>query len=289
MGAQIAQVLAISGFEVRAYDISEEFLTKGLDLIRNGKYGLETSIKKGRISGEAASRALTRISTTTSLENALDHAQFVLEAAVEELKIKQDIFKRASNFADPTAVLATNTSTLSIAKIGEILRPKDRTRLAGMHFFNPPRIMKLVEIVRTRRTSDGVISRIRSVASTLGKTSVIVTDYPGFVANRIGISVFAEASELLEKKVANVRDIDLSMRLGYGYPMGPFELGDLVGLNARLRNMEALYAQTKDRRFRPPIILKRLVSQGYLGDPKTKSGSKGGYYEYFGLQRPSED
>ncbi len=123
----------------------------------------------------------------------------------------------------------------------------------------------------------------------LGKTPVIVQDYPGFVTSRIGLSVFAEASDLLARGIANIRDIDLSMRLGYGYPMGPFELGDLVGLDARLRNMKTLYAQTKDKRFRPPKILRRLVSEGYLGDPKTKPGSRGGYYEYFGLKRPSEE
>ena len=122
----------------------------------------------------------------------------------------------------------------------------------------------------------------------LGKIPIIVLDYPGFVANRIGISVFSEASALLEKGIANVRDIDLSMRLGYGYPFGPFELGDLVGLDARLQNMIALYRETGDEKFRPPKILRRLVAEGYLGDPKLKPESRGGYYEYFGLKRPSE-
>ncbi len=289
MGAQISQVLALSGFEVIAYDINDDLLSKGIELIKSGRYGLENSVAKSRISREIADSALSKIATTTSLDNALDHAHFVLEAVVESLKTKQQIFKMAAEVADPSAVLASNTSTLSIAKIGESLRPKDRTRLAGMHFFNPPQLMKLVEIVKTSKTSNATISRIESVSRYMGKTSITVRDYPGFVANRIGISVFVEASELLEKKIANVREIDLSMRLGYGYPVGPFELGDLVGLDARLRNLKALYAETADKRFRPPRILKLLVMQGYLGDPKTKPGSKGGYYEYFGLKRPSED
>ncbi len=288
MGAQISQVLSFSGFKVTAYDVSENLLSKGIDLIKGGRYGLEVSASKSRISPEEAVSVLSRISTTTSMENALDHAQFVLEAAVEDLKVKQKIFREASVRANPDAVLATNTSTLSISRIGEGLKPKVRPRLAGMHFFNPPQVMKLVEIVKTKKTSNETVSRIRAVASELGKTSVLVLDYPGFVANRIGISVFAEASDLLERGIANIRDIDLGMRLGYGYPLGPFELGDLVGLDARLRNMKALYAQTKEERFRPPKILRRLVSQGYLGDPKTKPGSKGGYYDYFGLKRPSE-
>lgn len=288
MGAQISQLVAASGIRVSAFDLSEDLLSRGLDLIKNGKYGLESSVSKSRITRGAADEILSRISTTTSLENALDHAQFVLEAAVENLPVKMKIFRNATRLAEPSAVLATNTSTLSISQIGAALEPKGRSRLAGMHFFNPPQLMKLVEVVKTKQTSEDTISSINALASRLGKTPVVVKDYPGFVANRIGISVFAEASKLLEKGVAGVRDIDVTMRLGYGYPMGPFELGDLVGLDARLRNMKALYDQTKDPRFRPPKLLRKLVRQGYLGDPKSKPGSLGGYYEYFNLQRPSE-
>jgi len=288
MGSQISQVLSLAGYDVTAYDIDDDRLRKGIDLIESGKYGFQNSVKSGRISRDDAASALSRIMTTSSLEKALDHAQFVLEAAVEDLKTKQEIFKEAARGADDDAVLATNTSTISIGRIGQGLRPKDRERLAGMHFFNPPQVMELVEIVKTKKTLPAVISKIEKVSETLGKISVIVLDYPGFVANRIGISVFSEASALLEKGIASVRDIDLSMRLGYGYPLGPFELGDLVGLDARLRNMNALYKETRDEKFRPPRILRRLVAEGYLGDPKVKPQSRGGYYEYFGMKRPSE-
>jgi 3-hydroxybutyryl-CoA dehydrogenase len=288
MGAQITQVLSLSGYEILAFDVNESLLAKGMELIKSGKYGLDASVKKGRITQEEAHNSLSRISTAASMESCLDHAHFVLEVVVEELRTKEKIFKKASILADKDAVLATNTSTLSVSRIGEKLRGKDRERLAGMHFFNPPQIMKLVEVVKTRKTSNQIVSRIQAVVRGLDKIPIVVQDYPGFVANRIGLSVFAEASDLLERRIANIRDIDLSMRLGYGYPMGPFELGDLVGLDARLRNMKTLYSQTKDKRFRPPKILKRLVSEGYLGDPKTKIGSKGGYYEYFGLKRSSE-
>jgi 3-hydroxybutyryl-CoA dehydrogenase len=289
MGAQISQVLALAGFEVLAYDLTDELLEKGLRLIKEGKYGLKLSIDKGRVSPDAADQALSRISTTRSLERALDHAQFVLEAAVEDLKTKRGIFKKASSLAEPRAVLATNTSTLSVSRISERLQLKDRRKVAGMHFFNPPQVMKVVEVVKTPWTNEKTLSTVQAVTDALGKTAVLVLDYPGFVANRIGLSVFAEASQLLERKIANVRDIDLSMRLGYGYPLGPFELGDLVGLDSRLRNMKALYVQTKDRRFFPPRILRKLVSEGYLGDPKTKPGSKGGYYEFYGLKRPQQE
>lgn len=289
MGAQIAQLLAQSGFSVSAYDVSEAQLHSGLDLVRKGKYGLENSVAKRRMTEEEADNALSRITLLNSLEDTCKGSDFVLEAVVEDLDTKREIFSKVAVYANQDAILASNTSTLTISRISESFSPKVRARIAGMHFFNPPQVMKLVEVVRTRETNREVVSKIEALCTSLHKTPVEVLDSPGFVANRIGISVFAEASSLLEKGIASVRDIDLAMRLGYGYPMGPFELGDLVGLDSRLRNMEAMYSDTQDERFRPPKILEKLVSEGYLGDPKTKRGSKGGYYEYFGLKRPGED
>jgi 3-hydroxybutyryl-CoA dehydrogenase len=289
MGAQIAQVFAQSGYSVRAFDVSDSQLRSGLELIRKGKYGLDNSVLKGRISQAEADRIASNITATSSLEEACKDSEFVLEAAFESLDAKREIFRRAHLVVKKDAVIASNTSTLSIAKISEPFSQEIRARIVGMHFFNPPQVMKLVEIVRTRETLSEIISKVQKVASSLGKTAILVFDTPGFVANRIGISVFAEASSLLENGISTVRDIDLAMRLGYGYPMGPFELGDLVGLDSRLRNMEALYSETKDLRFKPPKLLEKLVSEGYLGDPRTKKGSKGGYYEYFGFERPEKD
>lgn len=287
MGAQIAQVFAQAGYSVSCYDLSKEQVSYGLDLVKNGRYGLKRAVENGRLSKEQADQALARITTHNSIEEAASRAEIVLEAAVEELETKRKIMQKASFVTG--GVLASNTSTLSISRIGESLDVKIRKRMAGMHFFNPPQVMKLVEIVRTEETSPDVLEKLEEATRRVGKIGIQVLDIPGFVANRIGMSVFVEASFLLEKRIASVRDIDLAMRLGYGYPMGPFELGDLVGLDTRLDNMEALYAETGDDRFRPPEILKKLVSSGYVGDPKTKKGSKGGYYEYFGLKRPSED
>ncbi|MHB8567402.1 MAG: 3-hydroxyacyl-CoA dehydrogenase family protein [Nitrososphaerales archaeon] len=286
MGAQISQVLAQHGYYVLAYDISRERLENGLLLVRAGRYGLENSISRGKIDSLEAKKILECIETTTSLDYALAGADFVIEAAVEDLSVKQGIFKRATVQASQSAVLATNTSTLSITMISSGLPIDASGRVVGMHFFNPPQVMKLVEVVKSNETSDETVKRVIALAIDLGKVPVTVLDYPGFVANRIGLSVFAEASELLAKGIASVRDIDLAMRLGYGYPLGPFELGDLVGLDSRLLNMEALCKETQNERFRPPAILKKLVSEGFLGDPKIKKGSKGGYYEYFGLKRP---
>jgi 3-hydroxybutyryl-CoA dehydrogenase len=289
MGAQIAQVFAQAGYSVRAYDVSEAQLKSGLELIRNGKYGLESSVSKGRITQAEAGKVMSRIVPVSSLEGACKGSDFILEAIIEDLQTKREIFQKASEVASKEAILASNTSTLSISKISDPFPLQIRSRMVGMHFFNPPQVMKLVEIVRTKETQSKVISIVQTIVASLQKTAILVFDIPGFVANRIGISVFAEASSLLERGIASVRDIDLAMRLGYGYPMGPFELGDLVGLDSRLRNMEALYFETNDERFKPPKILEKLVSEGYLGDPKTKKGSKGGYYEYFGLRRLSKN
>jgi 3-hydroxybutyryl-CoA dehydrogenase len=289
MGAQIAQVFAQNGYSVKAFDVSDAQLSTGLELIRKGKYGFDNSVLKGRITQAEASAATSRITTVSTLEEACKGSEFVLEAAFENLDAKKEIFRKASAVASEDAILASNTSTLSISKISESFSPETRARMIGMHFFNPPQVMRLVEIVRIKETRDDVISKVQTISSSLGKTAVLVFDIPGFIANRIGISVFAEASSLLEKGIASVRDIDLAMRLGYGYPMGPFELGDLVGLDSRLRNMKSMYLETNDERFKPPKILEKLVKEGYIGDPKTKKGSKGGYYEYYGVKRPSED
>lgn len=289
MGAQIAQVFATAGIDVYAYDVSDQQLKSGLDLIKHGRYGLANSVAKGRLTKEKSDETLARIHTFNSIEDALQESDLVLEAAIEDAKIKRNIFEAARIYSKPSSILASNTSTLSISKLSEPFDPPVRKRIVGMHFFNPPQVMKLVEVVKTKETEETIVSTVSAVAKKIGKTPISVLDVPGFVANRIGISVFAEASSLLEKGIANVRDIDLAMRLGYGYPVGPFELGDLVGLDSRLRNMESMYAETNDERFKPPEILKKLVAEGYLGDPKTKKGSKGGYYEYFGQKKPSGD
>jgi 3-hydroxybutyryl-CoA dehydrogenase len=287
MGSQIAQAFSQAGLSVRAFDVNGEQLSAGMTLIKTGKYGLESLVSKNRLSREVADRALSRIAPAGTIEETTADADLIIEAAIEDLGAKRAVFRNViqkSNFSED-ATLATNTSTLSISSICEPFPPDIRRRFLGMHFFNPPQVMKLIEIVRMKETDERAISRLQVLSRSLGKTPIVVLDVPGFVANRIGISVFAEASSLLERGVSSVKDIDTAMRLGYGYPMGPFELADLVGLESRLRNMQALYQSTGDERFKPPSILEVLVKEGYLGDPKTKKGSRGGYYEYYGLER----
>jgi 3-hydroxybutyryl-CoA dehydrogenase len=181
------------------------------------------------------------------------------------------------------ALLASNTSTLGISKIASGV--KNKGRVVGMHFFNPAQVTKLVEIVKGAQTSADSVERASMIVQMIGKTPIKARDEPGFVANRLSLTLYAEASRLHEEGVATIQDIDLAMKLGYNHPMGPFEVADLVGLDTRLRNMEALYYQTGDEKWIPPKILREMVNQGYLGDPSHRRGSKGGYYEYMQSNR----
>ena len=153
-----------------------------------------------------------------------------------------------------------------------------------MHFFNPAQVTKLVEIIRGNETSDDTLNTALGIVRQIGKTPVIAMDEPGFVANRLGLTLYMEASRMLEDQVANVKDIDNSMKLAYGHPMGPFETADLVGLDTRLRNLESLYQTTGDIKWLPPKALREMVNHGYIGDRAKKKGSKGGYYEYFNVE-----
>ncbi|MDA4129655.1 MAG: 3-hydroxyacyl-CoA dehydrogenase family protein [Thaumarchaeota archaeon] len=288
MGSQIAQIFAQTGLSVRAFDVNSDQLDSGMELVRTGKYGLDSLVSKNRISREDVERVYSRITLTRTIEEASTGADLILEAAIEELQVKQEIFRKVALTSGSDTILASNTSTLTISQIAEPLPLETRKRLIGMHFFNPPQITKLVEIVKTKEVEDVVISRVQAITRELHKTPIVVVDTPGFVVNRIGLSAYAEASALLERGVSSVKDIDLAMKLGYGYPMGPFELADLVGLDSRLRNMQSLYESTRDDRFKPPRILEQLVKEGYLGDPAAKKGSKGGYYEYYNFDRTGQ-
>ncbi len=153
-----------------------------------------------------------------------------------------------------------------------------------MHFFNPAQATKLVEIIRSDRTSPNKLEEAVNIVKQIGKTPIVCRDEPGFIANRLGLTLYTEASRILEEGIANIDDIDTAMKFGLGHPMGPFEVADLVGLDTRLRNLESLYQATGDTRWIPPRVLREMVNQGYLGDPSKKTGSKGGYYEYFHLK-----
>jgi 3-hydroxybutyryl-CoA dehydrogenase len=283
MGRQISQVFAQYGNQVAATDENKQALTIGLDEIANGPYGVKSAIAKSKMTAEEGSRTLSAIRTSPSVEDACKNADLVIEAVFEDLRLKQRVLAQLDSIVPMRVVLASNTSTLSISKIASKLAHKDR--VLGMHFFNPAQVTKLVEIVKAEETSSSSVQEASRIVESIGKTPIIARDEPGFVANRLGLTLYVEASRLFEEGTATPRDIDIAMKLGYNHPMGPFEVADLVGLDTRLRNLEALFNQTGDEKWIPPKILREMVNQGYIGNPSRKAESKGGYYEYLNLKR----
>ena len=283
MGRQIAQVFAQHGHEIEATDEDQQALKTGLNEIADGPYGVHAAVSKGKLTSEQANRALASIKTSPKLDDACKNSDLVIEAAYEDLRLKQNLFQRIESTAPSTAIIASNTSTLSLDQITRKISRKDRT--IGMHFFNPTQLTKLVEIIRGTSTSPETVEKASQIVREIGKTPILAQDEPGFIANRLGLTLYMEASRLLEDGVASLSDIDACMRLGYNHPMGPFELADFVGLDTRLRNLESLYKSTNESRWIPPKLLREMVQQGYVGDPARKKASKGGYYEYLQIKR----
>ncbi len=283
MGRQIAQVFAQHGHDVEATDEDQQALKTGMDEIANGPYGVHASVAKGKLMLEQASGSLARIKTSQKLDDACKNADLVIEAAFEDLPLKQNLFQRIESASPPTAIIASNTSTLSLDKISQKISKRDRA--LGMHFFNPAQVTKLVEIVRGPATSPETVEKGSQIIRDIGKIPILAQDEPGFIANRLGLTLYMEASKLLEDGIASLQDIDTCMKLGYNHPMGPFELADFVGLDTRLRNIESLQRATNDNKWIAPKLLREMVQQGYLGDPARKKASKGGYYEYLQIKR----
>ena len=283
MGRQIAQVFAQHGHDVEATDEDQQALKIGMDEIANGPYGVHASVSRGKLTLEQARASLAKIKTSPMLDAACKNSDLVIEATFEDLHLKQNLFQRIESASPPTAIISSNTSTLSLDKISQKISKRDRA--LGMHFFNPAQLTKLVEIIRGRSTSSETIERASRIVHEIGKTPVMAQDEPGFIANRLGLTLYMEASKILEDGVASLQDIDTCMKLGYNHPMGPFELADFVGLDTRLRNIESLYKATNDSKWIPPKLLREMVQQGYLGDPTRKTTSKGGYYEYLQVKR----
>ena len=282
MGRQIAQVFAQHGHEVEAADEDQRALKTGIDEIANGPYGIHASVSKGRLTLEQASGSLARIKTSLKLDEACKNSDLVIEAAFEDLQLKQNLFQRIESAAPPDAIIASNTSTLSLDKISQKISKRDRA--LGMHFFNPAQVTRLVEIIRGPVTSSETVEKGSQIVRDIGKIPILAQDEPGFIANRLGLTLYMEASKLLEDGIASLQDIDTCMKLGYNHPMGPFELADFVGLDTRLRNIESLQRATNDNKWIAPKLLREMVQQGYLGDPARKKASKGGYYEYLQIK-----
>jgi len=265
MGRGIAYLSAVAGYETVIHDVD----SGALDAARaNIESTLLKGVEKGKVDAAAAEAASKRIRLASDLEPAVREADLIIETVPEDFDLKQNLFSQADVFCSEETILASNTSSISITKLAGSVERRDR--FAGMHFFNPPHAMKLIEIVRGERTSDDTVAQIREVAERMGKEPVIVRDSPGFATSRLGIAIGLEAMRMLEEGVASAEDIDRAMELGYNHPMGPLRLSDLVGLDVRLGIAEYLAANLGPR-FEPPEILRRMVREGKLGK-KTGQG-----------------
>lgn len=276
MGHGIAQALAGFGYNVIMMDTQQAAIESGLGRIKSS---LQRLVKKERMSKEDSESLLSRITDTTDLATAVKDADIVIEAVIENMELKKGIFKELTGICKRDAILATNTSTLSVTEIASATDRPDK--VVGSHFFNPVPLMQAVEIIRGVLTSDDTVDLLRSLVLKVNKTPIVVKDSPGFASTRLGVVLFMEASKMVEEGVTSVQDIDAGAKLFYGHRMGPFETCDVVGLDARLNNVRSLYQATGDPKWAPPLLLKQLVAAGYLGK---KPGSKGGYYAYFGIE-----
>ena len=270
MGHGIAQVCAATGMDVFLYDLTEEAVDAGLARIRQN---LDKGIARGKVTEQQREDTLSRLSGTTRLEDAADGADLVIEAIPEKLHLKQQLFTALEPHVAPGCVFATNTSSISIARIAE--RSADPSRVIGAHFFNPVFIMKLLEIVYHSGTANEVIAAVEAFGAAIGKETILVRDVPGFATSRLGVALGMEAIRMLEDGVASAEDIDKAMVLGYRHPIGPLKLTDLVGLDVRMHIGEYLAEQLSNPAFRPPDLMRRLVEQGKLGK---KSGE--GFYRW---------
>lgn len=260
MGHGIAQVAAMAGYATTLFDIDESVLARATDKV---KANLDKGVEKGKVEAELRDAALARLGTSTDLERAVDGAELVIEAAPERMDLKKDLFAKVSAACPADAILATNTSSLSLTEIAAAASSPER--VVGMHFFNPPHILRLLELVRATQTSDETLERARRAAEAMQREIIVVTDSPGFATSRLGVVLGLEAMRMVEQGVASAAAIDQAMQLGYGHSMGPLRVSDLVGLDVRLAIAEYLYAELGGDQYRPPLILKQLVRAGKLG------------------------
>jgi 3-hydroxybutyryl-CoA dehydrogenase len=271
MGNGIAQVAAQAGFQVVMRDIEDRFVENGLKAIE--KF-LTKSVEKGKMTGDQKKGILARIKGTTRMEDLMD-ADFVIEVVFEDLELKKNVFKQLDELTRSQVILTTNTSSMSVTEIA--MSTKRPEKVAGMHFFNPAPLMKLVEVIRGYHTNDETTHFVMEMAKKMGKEPVEVKkDTPGFIVNRLMIPHMLEAIKMAEEGVATIEDIDKAVKLGLNYPMGPFELMDLTGVDIALHVTEYLYQElNKENKWSAPTLLRSMIRAGKLGK---KTG--GGWYKY---------
>ncbi len=270
MGNGIAHTFAMHGFEVALVDLNQEALTRAMQIINNN---LDRQLKKGTITEQLKKDTLSKITTFIDLKTAVENADLVIEAATENKEVKLNLFKQISVFCKDSAIMASNTSSLSITQIASVT--KNAGNVIGMHFMNPVPVMQLVEVIRGYATTDAVTHNIMELAKQLNKMPVEVNDYPGFVANRILMPMINEAIYTLYEGVAGVEEIDKVMKLGMAHPMGPLQLADFIGLDVCLAILNVLYTGFGNQKYAPCPLLVNMVIAGHTGK---KSGS--GFYKY---------
>jgi 3-hydroxybutyryl-CoA dehydrogenase len=270
MGNGIAQVCAMAGYAVALHDPQPGAVERALGAIRGN---LDKGVERGKVTAETRDTALANLREAAELARAASGADLVIEAVPERMELKTQIFAELDRAAPPHAILATNTSSLSVSRIAAATGRAER--VIGLHFFNPVHIMKLLEVVRGGATSQATVDAALAFAARIGKEPIVVTDTPGFASSRLGIVLGLEAMRMVEQGVATPQDIDKAMELGYNHPMGPLRLTDLVGLDVRLGIAEYLHGELGGDQYRPPELLRRMVAEGRLGK---KSGE--GFYDW---------
>ena len=272
MGHGIAQVASqVGGYEVSVLDINQDLVDKGMKMINDSVYRF---VEKGTLSKEQSQAVVARIHPTTDLAQALDGSQLVIEAATEDPRLKLDLYRRVSELAEEGVVVASNTSSISITLLASTMKHPEK--VCGMHFFNPPQLMPLVEIIKGKRTSEETLELVRSVSVKMGKETVLCKkDSPGFLVNRILVPALNEAVFLVQEGVADPEDIDKAVKLGLNWPMGPLQLLDYVGLDTTFNITQVFMGEFQDSKYRPAPLMREMVRAGMLG---RKSGK--GFYEW---------
>jgi 3-hydroxybutyryl-CoA dehydrogenase len=275
MGAGIAEVCARAGYDTLVREINDELLAKGLDRMETS---MQSAVQRGKLTSADQEAARSRVRGTTRLEDFADR-DLVIEAAIEDVRLKKDLFAQLDQICPPHAILASNTSSIPIIQLATATKRPDR--VLGMHFFNPVPTMQLVELVRTLTTSDESLETVRAVGERLGKRMIVSKDRAGFIVNYLLVPYMLDAVRLLEQGFASKEDIDLGMMLGTSYPMGPFTLADFVGLDTAVHIADVLFEEFKESRFAVPTLLRQMAAAGWLG---RKSGR--GFYHYQAGERP---